>query len=225
MIQKPNSRSSQSVKVLSENEIQERLYGEVLGRRRKTFSKPTEPIPSSFSKDAEWTGAEILTSELKRLRNDLITLRKERERLAAELEHHVHPSPAASSVLNVGGSQSLKSAPWGELLRKLTVALILAACLGMPLGFRLLQASPVGSEPSPYTVQVAVYDVKPAAVQALARLQDMGYSAFFVEYPRRDGRARYRIYVGRFVTKTEAELERGRLTSDPRFCDAFVRLQ
>lgn len=225
MIRKPNRGSPQSVKVLSENEIQERLYGDLLGRRRKSLTQEQTPAPIAIAKDSEWTGAEILTTELERLRNDLISLRKERERLAVELERHVHSAQTSSSALGVEGSQRLKSAPWGELLKKLTVVLILTVCLGMPLGFRLLQASPVGNELSPYTVQVAVYDVKAPAVQALARLQEMGYSSFFVETPRKDGKARYRIYVGRFVTKTEAELERERLTSDPRFRDAFVRLQ
>ena len=42
------------------------------------------------------------------------------------------------------------------------------------------------------------------------------------------GRKQFRIYVGQFVTRTEAEKERQRLASDPRFSDfkdAFVRFQ
>ncbi|MBI3615951.1 MAG: SPOR domain-containing protein [Candidatus Omnitrophica bacterium] len=217
-----------NVRALTEREIQERLYGEYLGRR-KTSERPVPDPPNDLTSgysswDSEWTGAEILTSELKKLRNDLIALRQERERLAGQLEQHIHSCQTAPGGAETGVQVNPKKSAWG-LLRKGTVALILAACVGMPVGFQFLHASPTGSEPSPYTIQVAVYDVKAAADRALVRLQELGYPAFFVEYPRYNGKPRYRIYVGRFITKVEAQLEQERLMMDPRFSDAFVRLQ
>ena len=227
MTRSPKNPLPENVKILTEKEIQERLYGGYLDRQKTTHmrtapSKTQEELESAW--DSEWTGAEILASELKRLRNDLVALRQERERLGAELEQHIHSCQNSPGISWTGIQGPPKKSTW-DFLKRLIVALILMACIGMPVGFQFLQASPVGSEPSPYTIQVAVYDVKAAADQALIRLQELGYPAFFVEFPRHNGRPRYRIYVGRFVTKTEAELERERLTTDPRFSDAFVRLQ
>ena len=222
----PKDSAQENIKALTEKEIQQRLYG-----KYQNSWKGTHPdSPSRTGKelgpvtDSEWTGAEILTSELKRLRSDLIALRQERERLATQLEQHIH------SCQNSPGSSwepqglALKKTS-RNFLKKLMMVAILSVCVGMPVGFRFLQASPAGNDPSPFTIQVAVYDVKSTADQAMIRLQELGYPAFFVETPRPNGKRRYRIYVGRFVTKGEAELERERLTADPRFADAFVRLQ
>lgn len=205
----------EGVKVLSESEIQDRLYGDYVGRRREP--KPTvtisaaRPTPQPGAESTPWTGTEILSQELLHLRRELLTLRQERERLEKELSRR-SSSPA-------------QSGPIWNLLGKGVGFFLLLGLIGYPLGVRLLQASPTGPEPSPYTVQVAVYDLRPAAERALTYLKDLGYPAFLVELPRRDGRLRYRIYVGQFVTKEEGSLEQERLTADPRFKDAFVRIQ
>ncbi len=236
MNRRPKDSLSDVVKTLTEQEIQKRLYGKYLGRREGGKSSVTseavmqtaqqEEAPAApISQDAsalnsEWTGAEILEGELKRLRSELIALRQERERLAAELKRHIGSSERMPMALEINQKKSVR-----DILRKVTITLILAGCIGMPIGFRFLQASPAGGDPSPYTIQVAAYDVKSLTDQAVTRLQQMGYSAFFVKTPRPNGKSRYRIYVGRFVTREEADLERERLIMDPRFSDAFVRLQ
>jgi cell division protein FtsN len=97
-------------------------------------------------------------------------------------------------------------------------------------GVQKLQASPsmIGTDPTPYTVQVAVYDIKNRADQTLVFLGNLGYEPFLVDAPRKDGRSRYRVYMGTFVTKEEADLARARLEGDSRFKDfkdAFVRLK
>ncbi len=214
-------------KVLSESEIQDRLYGAYLGRPRKESRQtaasvkvvseaPVDLCWNSVPKNVsaqQWTGEEILAGELKRLREDLIALRRERERLAAELEQHVSSS----------GGPRQGSGFFGKFL----VAAILLGALGTPLGYQILQASPIlrGTEVSPYTVQVAIYDLRGMADRALAHLQELGYSAFLVESTRLGGLPRYRIYVGSFVTKAEAQMELEKLTADPRFSDAFVRVR
>ena len=218
-----------SVKTLTESEIQDRLYGDCLGRRRpnrpaasqKVFSADPEPAseaqrPAAAPKGwplvqqqeaGQWTGAEILATELKRLRDDLIALRQERERLAAELER-----------------RRTGKRDW-KIPGRIAAVGALIVSLAMPVGLRLLQASPAGMEFSPYTVQVAVYDVKQSADRALAWLQQSGYPAFLVEASRRNGKPRYRLYVGSHVTREEAQMELQRLTSDPRFADAFIRIR
>ena len=215
----------EEVKVLSESEIQEKLYGRYLGpSREKKSSKPQTHFQADDfevgekTAPQEWTGAEILIGELDRLRSTLITLRQERQEIADELDY-------SDSVIEYEKPESEASK-----LGSITIAfllLILIGLIGFPMGARLLQASPVpvAAEPSPYTVQVAVYDVRSLAERALDHLEKMGYQAFLVEFPRSKGNYRYRIYVGRFVTKTEAEQERVRLTADSKFSDAFVRLK
>lgn len=184
----------EGIRVLTESEIQDRLYGRYLGRR---------PGPKGPGQSPR-TETDLLSSEVIRLRRELLSLRQERERLERRLTQ-------PGSLWN--------------LLGKGLGILLLVIGIGYPVGVRLLQASPTGPEPSPYTVQVGVYDVRPAAERALNHLREFGYPAFWVELSRRDGRPRYRIYVGQFVTKEEASLEREKLIADPRFKDAFVRIQ
>lgn len=185
----------EGVKVLTESEIQDRLYGEYLGRRKKR--EPVEPFQE----------------ELNRLRTELMTLRQERDRLATEL--HRTFSPRTETVLK------RKSSFLGQLFG----IGILFVALGYPIGTQILQASPSLYEASPYTLQVAVYDVRWYAEETLQGLRTLGYPAFLAEFPRRNGQPRYRLYVGQFVTKLEAEAERLRLAADPRFKDAFVRIR
>ncbi len=204
-----------SAKVLTESEIQEKLYGEYFGLRRKGHSPEPGPLALEKELDGAWTGSEILSGELERLRCELITLREERERLAQQLLHY--------EVQKAGNPSAPKVSGWVGAIAGI---FILIGMFGFPMGFRLLQASPVlAPEPSPYTVQVAVYDIRRMADRGLNLLQELGYPAFLVEFPHQSGRSRYRIYVGRFVTKIEAEQERERLSVDPRFSDAFVRMK
>lgn len=224
------------VKILSEREIQDRLYGGYLGRRRSsqtagraaptrttgTRPAPTEGAPESLRRESQWTGSEILSHELERLRAELITLRREKEKLATTLDHlsrsaqpieaQVHRAPAPSA------------ASW---LGKLTAVVILLAAGGYAVNDRL-QALPATGDATPFTVQAAVYDTRIPAQLAVQFLENLSYGAFLVEVPRKDGRVRYRVCVGSYVTKEEAATERLRLVGDPRFeyfKDAFVRLR
>jgi|GEM_PF-2287543 len=248
MSQAKTSSLPEGVKVLTEAEIQERLYGAYLGPRKKSRLEAPVVAPRQVQSevkqvpDPEWTGVELLTSEFKRLRSELLTLRQEQVQLTQELSRRAGkalpaqdpPRPAPQVQVQEGSIEFFGFGSAGPSLgipRFLGIAagavfVVGLIGLGYPLGVRLLQASPiVVTEPSPYTVQVAVYDVKAMADQALQRLQALGYYAFVVELPRRDGRPRYRIYVGRFVTKQEAQMERVKLSADPRFLDSFVRIQ
>lgn len=203
-----SSDGQEGIKALTESEIQERLYGPYLGRRKKGEASPAAFVPEP----SEWTGSEILSAELSRLRKELISLRTEKEHLWKEFSQRKKEPPAFLSGRRGGF--------WGGLA---VVALFL--CIGAPVGSRFLQASPGGMEPAPFTIQVAVYDLKAPAERALALLEELGYPAFLVETQRSNGTSRYRIYVGRFVTKLEAEQHKDRLIQDSRFSDAFVRVQ
>ncbi len=225
---------STGVKVLTESDIQSRLYGRYLKEQREeeypqvsaqSYQAVSPQVSSEAVSQKEWDGIEILSGELKRLRDELILLRQEREQLEQQLKRGGQVSLTRGEATSFRGAAQRPGRLWG-FLGKFVAVLAMVAGVAYPLGVQLLQASPtMMMEPSPYTIQVAVYDVKPIADQALSYLQELGYSAFMVETPRRDGRARYRLYVGQFVTKEEAGLEKAKLAADPNFSDAFVRFR
>ena len=206
------SSAATIVRSLSESEIQDRLYGSYLGRRKRTV--PQAPHPNPAKSETEWTGSEILSGELHRLRSELISLRQEKERLSIRLEQVSRPTASEKSGIGFGR--------W--LVRSFSLFLVLGA-IGYLVGGRALQASPAIGDATPYTVQVAVYNGKQMAEQAEKFLKELGYDAFLMEIPRGRGNSRYRIYVGSFVTKEEAGAESNRLAADTRFRDfkdAFV---
>lgn len=189
------------VRILRESEIQERLYGGYRGSRNLSSARPS----------SAWTGSEILSGEVERLRSELIALKQEKERLASQLGRW-----ASAPVVSSGS---------GWMGRLFGVG-VLFGLLAWVWSSQMLQASPLVPGTTPFTVQVAVYDVKTMAERAQRLLAELGYEAFLVEQMRQDGMPRYRIYVGSFVTKEEARLESDRLSRDPRFKDfkdAFVR--
>ena len=205
---------------LSESEIQDRLYGSYLGRKKAALPPPAQPpapaqTHSAPSAHSAWTGSEILTGELHRLRSELVSLRQEKERLAVRLERVSQPAPAKT------GSGI------GSWIGKMFGFLLLMGTLGY-LSSAALQASPSFGDFTPYTVQVAVYNGRAMADQSRNLLRELGYQAFVVETPRGNGAFRYRVYVGSFVTKEEAARESKRLEADTRFRDfkdAFVLIR
>lgn len=221
------------VKILSEQEIQDRLYGGYLGRRRSgpTASRilPTRTMgPRPGDPEVPWTGSGILTGELERIRAELIALREQKEQLATALEQ-LSPSSQSVRASEVRPAPKVHRAaprPTAGWLGKLAAIAALLGAGGYLAGGRLLQASPARGDPTPFTVQVAVYDTLVPAQLAVQFLEGMSYEAYLVQVPRKDGSVRYRICMGRYVTRNEAGLERLRLVGDPRFGyfkDAFVR--
>ncbi len=207
----------ETINVLRESEIQERLYGAYLGRRpprrEPVSSQPAPPVPEV---QEEWTGVEILKGELQTLRSELIRLRREKESLVTEMSRRSLPLTPAGQKRG------------GRLFILGLGAAVLLGLFSFSVGGRFLQASPALTEPTPYTIQVAVYNIQGQAQRAVAALGELGFPAFGVESSRRRGGTHYRVYIGRFVSKAEAEEERIRLLADPRFSmfqDAFVRIQ
>lgn len=212
----------EGIRVLTEGEIRSRLYGEYLGRPKKESAARAPQAPTASSEGSAWTGAEILSAELKYLRSELISLRREQENLQRQLQHRERLTQSPTMAVP---PKAERGNLWGAFIG---VAVFAAGLMG-PLSFRFLQATPqVVGERGLYTIQVAVYDVGAMARQAVGRLNQMGYPVFLVPSSRRNGQPRYNIFLGRFVTKEEAEKERQRLTADPRFTaftDAFVRVR
>jgi len=207
------------VRRLSESEIQDRLYGTYTGRKRRV--PPPATVPASTPAEPVWTGSEILGGELQRLRSELISLRREKDHLAARLQQvQILPAPVVAVSKTPPGRVRWIGRVFGLVL--------LVGVYGYLAGARALQASPSGGDFTPYTVQVAVYNGRETASRARGLLNELGYDAFLVEMPRAGGVTRYRVYVGRFVTKQEATQEAQRLGADTRFQDfkdAFVLIR
>jgi len=222
MSAEPRNPLPEGVRVLSESEIQQRLYGNYHSRKQppqRRFTPVAAPaVTDRKTPSPVWTGQEILHGELSRLRGELSSLRRERENLQSRLQRLNRPEVARRS--SAEGSSGVLGA--------MVAWILVAGLLCIPFGMRSLQASPSSGDLTPYTVQVAVYDVKAPADRAVSYLKDLGYEAFLVDLRRRtNGKTRYRVYVGSFVTQEEADLERFKLSGDARFQDfkdAFVRL-
>ena len=221
MTETENFSSAGTVRHLSESEIQDRLYGSYLGKRRlvqQTVAAPPAPAhprPQQTRAETEWTGSEILSGELRRLRSELISLRQEKERLSVRLQQ-------VSQTASTEHKSGLGIGRW--FARSVSLFLLIGA-VGYLVGGKALQASPSLGDATPFTVQVAVHDGRRMAEQTERFLKELGYDAFLVETPRGLRSSRYRVYVGSFVTKEEANRESQRLTADTRFRDfkdAFV---
>ncbi|MBI4590758.1 MAG: SPOR domain-containing protein [Candidatus Rokubacteria bacterium] len=74
---------------------------------------------------------------------------------------------------------------------------------------------------SPYTVQVVAYRSRPPAEEMERKLKDAGFEAFVVAVGGEDGRMTYRVRVGSFATRAQAEAAAERL-KDERRLSPFV---
>lgn len=74
----------------------------------------------------------------------------------------------------------------------------------------------------PYTIQVAVYNQMSYAKRIAYDLERKGYSTQVYEYSSQNGTTRYRIYVGGFETKDQAQETMAQLQNNG-FKDCFFR--
>ena len=76
-------------------------------------------------------------------------------------------------------------------------------------------------ESSTYTIQVVAYRASPAAEEMERKLKDAGFDAYVATISGDDGRATYRVRVGSFSTRAQAEQMAERLRSE-RGLSTFV---
>lgn len=242
----PSTTPPPKFRRLSEREIHDRLYGQYHadGRRRSAgnYEAPTPiphvtpapvlppspvaakpPVPAAPVESA-WTGQEILTKELERLSAELSMLRQEKNALADELLRRrakplSHPEPSTASSRPRFAAAPRSWVTVGGLL--VVSAAVAALCHTV-----VLEAQPplVGhSLPGHiYTVQAGVYDVKILADRFLDTLSREGYPAFLAREDTRRGAPRYRVYVGRYTSKMEAQVQLDLLKRNRRLQDGFV---
>ena len=199
---------------LSESEIQDRLYGEYhTGRRRRPVYEIPPVLPPA--PEPSWTGQEILTHELQRLSEELSLLRQEKESLTTEFARRAAPV--------TGGRSPLWAAPRSWVM--VGAWLVASAALAALCHTVVLEAQPPlfgGPTGTLYTVQAGVYDVKILADRLVETLGQEGYPAFLVEGTTRRGTPRYRVYVGRYADKVEAQVQLDLLKRNPRLQDSFI---
>ena len=75
------------------------------------------------------------------------------------------------------------------------------------------RASPVPPEPG-YTVQVVAYRARPAAEEMERKLREAGFDAYVATISDDDDRPMYRVRVGSFATRGEAQRMAERLKSE-----------
>lgn len=215
-----------TLRPLSETEIHDALYGEIHGRRRpiRDGSPMSENRPSE---EPSWTGQEILQQELKRLSRELTVLRQEREQLAERLTRRptpVAPPPApVTAVLQPMPTRI--PAPIGRFWAVVGALLVASAAAAVLFHSVVLEAQMPRLTPSVgdlYSVQVGVYDVKSLAQRFVDELGKAGHPAFLAEGRSARGKPRYRVYVGRYASRPEAEQQLARLHQHPLLKDSFV---
>jgi septal ring-binding cell division protein DamX len=85
----------------------------------------------------------------------------------------------------------------------------------------LSQAAERAEPAAMWTVQIAASLAKESSAQQLDRLKAKGYDGYIVE-TERDGRVWYRVRVGHFGSRAEAETLRSRLQTQEGFQNAFI---
>ena len=256
---------------LSESEIQDRLYGEYHGRRRRqtvvdtvtlaevtppefapapversrTTTVPVAPAVPTVSEPC-WTGEEILREELSRLTQELTTLRREQFRLESEMTRRSASTPVAAApsqgavvrlpsaalgtptvrVMAAPASRSSTSSVGPGLWMVAGLLIVGSAMAAVVFHAMVLEAQPLLlGAPMPgslYSLQVGVYDGRPMAQQFTDQLSQAGYPAFLVERPARSGRSRYRVYVGRYTSRVEAQVQLDLLQHHSLLRDSFI---
>ena len=83
------------------------------------------------------------------------------------------------------------------------------------------QAAPGGVEPQLWTIQVSSFRSKALAEELRARLQTRGLDAYLLSAATEEGRVRYRVRVGAYQSRSEAERVASELRSE-RTLSPFV---
>lgn len=214
--------------------------------RRPSNPPPISSTETSPQQEPAWTGAEILKGELDRLGGELQQLDRQRQVIAEKLPRRpappllraaVVPAPRAELKYSVqvieepqvGGGVMVDETDDGDQNRLWTFvigALIVASAVtAMIFHAVVLEAQlPLPAQPGDqlYSVQAGVYDVKPMAQKFADRLSQEGYHAFLYETKNIKGKPRYRVYVGRYKSKTEAQSELAALRDKALIADSFV---
>jgi cell division septation protein DedD len=86
------------------------------------------------------------------------------------------------------------------------------------------QGAPGPGEPQLWTIQVSSFRSKALAEELRARLQTRGLDAYLLSAATEEGRVRYRVRVGAYQSRSEAERVAGELRSE-RTLSPFVTLR
>ena len=202
----PTPTPSPQFQPLTESQIQDRLYGEYhTGRRRSTQTRG--PSPNAHTQAVlppVEAPKNVVAPPTEPVWTGQEILTRELERLGAELSTLRRERESLATELTRRRASPATPRRWVVPRSWVTVGMLLVASGTL------------------YSVQVGVYDIKPSAERFLETLSREGYTAFLMEGTTRRGIPRYRVYVGRFASKVEAQVELDLLKLNPRLQDSFI---
>ncbi len=223
-------------KKLSEKEIRDKLYGEYT---LINFYKSDQKKKAATLNDTrqEKQKKEILKQEIGLIKHEIEDAKKaflKMDRQKKDLDKKItSSSTSALSQRKISFSNSiLNSISFLRISLKFTFALIAIIFLlylipllykNLPLTVKTDRPSKQENSKKGFTIQVAEYERFPEANNLIAYLKNKGFQAHIFTTESRQGRQRYRIYVGVYQDEAGAQGILNRLRSEENFSDAFVR--
>lgn len=223
-------------KKLSEKEIRDKLYGEyTLINFYKSDSKK-KAVTLKDTKE-EKQKKEILKQEIGTIKHEIEDAKKAFLKMGRQ-KKDLDKKIASPGVLALSQKKISFSSAFLDFLSFLRIALkftfvLLAAVLLLyyaPSIYKNLSSTIKMDKPSReesfkkgFTIQVAEYERFLEANNLIAQLKNKGFQAHIFTTESRQGRPRYRIYVGDYQDASSAQGILDRLRREENFSDAFVR--
>lgn len=216
-------KKDKDIKVLTEKEIQEKLYGDYVrppeDSRIAAQRKAREQLAKE--KDAEYLKRKGVEEELEKLRAELEQTQREISRISkekrslerslskvmSEKEAELHARPKVT----IASSRTIFNVAVKIIITLLMLLVIVVASVKL-ISLRANRGQ-IKQEPAiigerelalPYTIQVCVYEKKDEAESLVSDLEKKGYPAWLVSRTSPKGKIYHNIYIGRFATKKEA---------------------
>ncbi len=225
---KPKEKEKQ-LKNLSEKEIQKQLYGEYLGRGEHKVEvmdssaiveqKDERPIEEKYDAKIKKEFSEELKDlrdEFKRLKDEVNRLRKQREALERTEAGFKVPFLKTRHLVVIGSVVVI-------------LAIIITSILAIKFMFakaatkKLKIATTAGLPSKVYTIQVYTTSKREDADNVIRLLSLKGLPTTLKELKSSSGKSQYVIYVGEYLSKSQAKEILQQLKAEKEFKDSFIR--
>lgn len=222
-------KKEKQIKPLSEKEIQSQLYGEYLGKsahkvevmdssailERKDERPIEEKYDAKIKKEVK-EELESLRSEFKRLKEEVNRLRKQREALERAQVRFKFPFLKTQHLIIIGSVV--------VLLAVIIVSILVVRFMFAKVSVKRPTPAPTAVMPSKvYTIQAYTTSKREDADNVVRLLFSKGFPATVKEVKTPLGKGQYVIYVGEYLSKTDANESLQKLRKEKEFQDSFIR--